>query len=59
MRVAKSYEGYEYDETKAYEKNGKIYVSARCKCDRCTKGVYVTRVENGSRSRTPPLEVSA
>ena len=47
MRVAKSYEGYEYDETKAYEKNGKIYVSARCKCDRCTKGVYVTRVENG------------
>ena len=29
MRVAKSYEGYEYDETKAYEKNGKMYVSAR------------------------------
>ena len=47
MRVANSYVGYEYDETKAYEKNGKIYVSARCKCDRCTKGVYVTRVENG------------
>ena len=47
MRVAKSYEGYEYDETKAYEKNGKMYVSARCKCDRCTKGIYVTRVENG------------
>ena len=47
MRVAKSYEGYEYDETKAYEKNGKMYVSARCKCDRCIKGVYVTRVENG------------
>ena len=47
MRVAKSYVGYEYDETKAYEKNGKIYVSARCKCDRCTKGIYVTRVENG------------
>ena len=47
MRVAKSYVGYEYDETKAYEKNGKMYVSARCKCDRCTKGVYITRVENG------------
>ena len=47
MRVAKSYVGYEYDETKAYEKNGKMYVSARCKCDRCIKGVYVTRVENG------------
>ena len=25
MRVAKSYVGYEYDETKAYEKNGKMY----------------------------------
>ena len=47
MRVANSYVGYEYDETKAYKKNGKMYVSARCKCDRCTKGVYVTRVENG------------
>lgn len=47
MRVANSYVGYEYDETKAYEKNGKMYVSARCKCDRCTKGIYVTRVENG------------
>ena len=47
MRVANSYVGYEYDETKAYEKNGKMYVSARCKCDRCTKGVYITRVENG------------
>lgn len=32
MRVANSYVGYEYDETKAYEKNGKMYVSARCKC---------------------------
>ena len=39
MRVAKSYVGYEYDETKAYEKNGKMYVSARCKCDRCTKEI--------------------
>lgn len=47
MKVANSYVGYEYDETKAYEKNGKMYVSARCKCDRCTKGMYVTRVENG------------
>lgn len=47
MKVANSYVGYEYDETKAYEKNGKMYVSARCKCDRCTKGVYVARVENG------------
>jgi len=47
MRVAKSYNGYKYDETKAYEKGGKLYVHATCKCDRCTKGVFVTRVENG------------
>lgn len=48
MRVAKSYSSYNYDETKAYEKsNGKLYVRASCKCDRCTNGVYVTRVENG------------
>lgn len=46
MKVANSYKGYEFDETKAYEKNGKLYVSARCKCDRCMKGVYVCRVEN-------------
>ena len=48
MRVAKSYSNYNYDETKAYEKNnGKLYVTASCKCDRCTNGVYVARVENG------------
>ena len=47
MRLAKSYEGYEFDETKAYEKGGKLYVHAARKCDRCTKGVYVCRVENG------------
>lgn len=47
MRVAKSYEGYSFDETKAYKKNGKIYVTATCKCDRCVNGIYVCRVENG------------
>ena len=48
MRVAKSYEGYEYDETKAYEKNGKMYVSARCKCDRCNgSGIAISHVRNG------------
>ena len=48
MRVAKSYVGYEYDETKAYEKNGKIYVSARCKCDRCNgSGIAISHVCNG------------
>ena len=47
MRVAKSYAGYTFDETKAYEKNGKLYVKATCVCDRCVKGVYVCRIENG------------
>ena len=48
MRVAKSYVGYEYDETKAYEKNGKMYVSARCKCDRCNgSGIAISHVYNG------------
>ena len=48
MRVAKSYVGYEYDETKAYEKNGKMYVSAQCKCDRCNgSGIAISHVCNG------------
>lgn len=48
MRVANSYVGYEYDETKAYEKNGKMYVSARCKCDRCNgSGIAISHVCNG------------
>lgn len=47
MRVAKSYSNYEYDETKAYEKGGKLYVHAICKCDRCTKGIFAVGVENG------------
>ena len=47
MKLAKSYENYNFDETKAYNKGGKLYVHATCKCDRCTKGVYVCRVENG------------
>lgn len=46
MKVASSYQNYKFDETKAYEKNGKLYVTATCKCDRCIKGVFVCRVEN-------------
>jgi hypothetical protein len=46
MKVAKSFQNYQYDETKAYEKEGKLYVTIKCKCDRCFKGVYVCRVEN-------------
>lgn len=47
MQVANSYKGYTFDETKAYEKGGKLYVHATCKCDRCVKGVFVSRIENG------------
>ena len=47
MKVAKSYSGYKFDETKAYEKNGKLYVKATCKCDRCGGlGIIASRVEN-------------
>jgi len=47
MRLAKTYAGYKFDESKAYDKNGKLYVKATCVCDRCVKGVFVCRVENG------------
>lgn len=46
MKVAKSYSGYKFDETKAFEQHGKLYVRAVAKCSRCTNGVYVARVEN-------------
>ena len=47
--VANSYKNYEYDVNKAYRnKAGKIAVKARCKCDRCVNGVYVSRIENGA-----------
>ena len=44
--VADSYKGYELVGV-PFEKSGKMYSKARCKCDRCVKGVYVTRIENG------------
>lgn len=44
--VAESYKNYSYDESKAYQKSGKLYVAATCKCDRCHNGVFVSRVEN-------------
>lgn len=47
MKVAKTYQSWNYDETKAYKKNGKMYVKASCKCDRCVKGVFICRIENG------------
>ena len=47
MKVAKSYQGYDYDETKAYDKGGKMYVHATTKCDRCMNGIFICRIENG------------
>lgn len=44
--VADSYTGYELVGA-PFEKNGKLYTKARANCDRCTNGVYVSRVENG------------
>ena len=43
--VADSYEGFELVGT-PYKKSGKMYSKARQNCDRCVKGVYVSRVEN-------------
>lgn len=48
MRVSKSYENWEYDFNKAFEKNGKPYVKAKTICPRCSgKGIIISRVENG------------
>lgn len=44
--VADSYEGFELVGA-PFEKSGKMYSKARQNCDRCVKGVYVCRVENG------------
>ena len=44
--VADSYEGFELVGA-PFEKSGKMYSKARQNCDRCVKGVYVSRVENG------------
>lgn len=30
-----------------FDKNGKLYQKVKCKCDRCTNGIYAIGVENG------------
>lgn len=48
MKTAKSYSNYSYDITKAYKNSaGKLVVDAQCKCDRCIKGIFPSRIENG------------
>ena len=44
--VAESFTGYELVGV-PFEKSGKMYSKARRDCDRCVKGVYVCRIENG------------
>ena len=46
LMVAKSYTNWE-KVGKPFEKSGKLYQRVKEKCDRCMKGVYVCRVENG------------
>lgn len=43
--VAESYEGFELIGAPFY-KADKLYTKARAKCDRCSNGIYVSRVEN-------------
>lgn len=48
MKTAKSYSNYSYDITKAYKNSaGRLVVDAQCKCDRCIKGIFPSRIENG------------
>lgn len=48
MKVAKTYQNWEYSESKAYKNDaGNLVVDARGKCDRCVNGVFICRVENG------------
>ena len=44
--VADSYKNFERI-GEPFEKSGKMYTKARTQCDRCVKGVYVSRIENG------------
>lgn len=44
--VADSYKGYELI-GEPFKKSGKMYSKARTNCDRCVKGIYVSRIENG------------
>ena len=45
--VADSYKGYKLVGT-PFEKSGKLYSKARCKCDRCNgSGIAISHIENG------------
>ena len=44
--VASTYENWERIGS-PYEKEGRMYTSAKQPCDRCFKGMYISRIENG------------
>ena len=46
MFTSKTYENYERI-GEPFKKNNKYYTKVRCKCDRCTNGIYAVGVENG------------
>ena len=46
--VADSYKNYELIGEPFRNKAGKLATKAKCKCDRCVNGVYVSRIENGA-----------
>lgn len=45
--TADSYKNWERIGEPFTNSKGKLYTKVKCTCDRCHKGVYVTRVENG------------
>lgn len=45
--VAPTYSNYELIGDPYRNKAGKMATKAKCKCDRCVNGVYVSRIENG------------
>lgn len=52
MFVAKSYENYERI-GEPFKKSNKYYTRVKCQCDRCVRGIYVERVENGQLKPHP------
>ena len=46
--VAPTYSNYELIGEPFRNKAGKLATKAKCKCDRCVNGVYVSRIENGA-----------
>ena len=54
--TADSFKGYERIGKPYYNKAGKLATKARCKCDRCVNGIYVSRIENGMPIPHPAYE---